>query len=167
MPVASTAEFGVREILRILDPDHRPKPDFWELFRTAQGLETILEPLSPLVSYGLKIGEKFVLKEKNTSKHYVLDLVWLNHPDSPQQLYTHGRTDVADLPGETLVQRSDATWYRREPGTGELIRLPGEILITNYQLAFRALRQERMMVAFRVPLGTISRVEKLGGKSVM
>ena len=42
-----------------------------------------------------------------------------------------------DSTGEQLVAEAQATWVRKEFGTGQPLKVPGELLVTNYQVTFR------------------------------
>ncbi|XP_036380105.1 myotubularin-like isoform X3 [Megalops cyprinoides] len=68
-------------------------------------------------------------------------------------------SDMPLLPGEERVIDKDIIYICPFSGA-----VKGKVVITNYRLYFRSVEAEPV-VTFDVPLGTISRVEKMGGAS--
>ncbi|XP_036380102.1 myotubularin-like isoform X1 [Megalops cyprinoides] len=78
---------------------------------------------------------------------------------SRESLKMEPLSDMPLLPGEERVIDKDIIYICPFSGA-----VKGKVVITNYRLYFRSVEAEPV-VTFDVPLGTISRVEKMGGAS--
>ena len=50
-------------------------------------------------------------------------------------------TNTPAIHGEIVMSKTSAVWMRREYNTGEQLTVPGELLVTNFQVVFRSFDQ--------------------------